>query len=398
MAGMASSTSAPAGVEGAAPGPRIAYVSDMRVPTDKAHGIHVMKMCEALAGQGARVVLYVPARVQSADMKGVDPFAYYGLRRHFPIRRLAHLDPHPSQRWAPPPLRRAVFVLSNLLLGLTAGVRVAASRPDLAVTRHWATAWCLTLLRTPTVLEVHQLFTPSSSGRVARVLRAMSRRRSLRALVVISGSLREALAGMVVPDERLLLLPDAVDPPREGLDVGRAEARQALGLPGETWIVGYTGQLFASKGVEVLLDAASRMPDALVLFVGGAADDRERLSRLAEARGARNVRFAGHVEPARARLYQVACDVLVLPQIDLTAQSPMKLYEYMAARRPIVASDLEPIREVLAHERNALLVPAMDAAELARAVMRLRVDAALGERLAAAAAEQARSATWDNRA
>ncbi len=78
--------------------------------------------------------------------------------------------------------------------------------------------------------------------------------------------------------------------------------------------------------------------------------------------------------------------------------SPLKLFEYMAAGRPIVASDLPSIREVLRHEQNALLVEPGDAAALAAGVRRLLDDRPLADRLAQAAVTDVASYSWDRRA
>ena len=78
--------------------------------------------------------------------------------------------------------------------------------------------------------------------------------------------------------------------------------------------------------------------------------------------------------------------------------SPLKLFEYMASGRPIVASDLPALREVLRPDENAVLVEAGDAEALAAGVARLLGDAALASRLAAQAREDVREWTWDKRA
>jgi glycosyltransferase involved in cell wall biosynthesis len=76
---------------------------------------------------------------------------------------------------------------------------------------------------------------------------------------------------------------------------------------------------------------------------------------------------------------------------------PMKLFQYLAAARPIVAPDLPDMRELLEHEHNALLVRAGDAAGAATAVARLLAEPELAARLASAAREKSRELTWDER-
>jgi glycosyltransferase involved in cell wall biosynthesis len=98
-----------------------------------------------------------------------------------------------------------------------------------------------------------------------------------------------------------------------------------------------------------------------------------------------------------------AADVLALPNSGRAAvsryyTSPLKLFEYMAAERPIIASDLPALREIIANEETALLVPPDDASALAAAVERLRADPALARRLAANARSAVGAHTWERRA
>jgi glycosyltransferase involved in cell wall biosynthesis len=155
----------------------------------------------------------------------------------------------------------------------------------------------------------------------------------------------------------------------------------------------------------VLLEALARLPGARGLIVGGHVEepDLARVKALAGrlAIGDR-VTFTGMVDPGRVADLLSQADVLALPNpasaISTRFTSPLKLFEYMAAGRPIVASDLPAIREVLEHEVNALLVTPGDAAAMARAIERLLADPALASRLAHAALERVPEYSWDRRA
>lgn len=143
--------------------------------------------------------------------------------------------------------------------------------------------------------------------------------------------------------------------------------------------------------------------DATVLLVGGEAADRATLERLAEACGARNVRFRAGVAAAEIWRYQSAADVLVLPLSGKTAETarhtmPIKLFEYLAAGRAIVASDLPTTREVLTHGENGWLVAPDNAQALASAIDRLLVDDDLRGQLATNARTSAGHYTWEKRA
>jgi glycosyltransferase involved in cell wall biosynthesis len=169
--------------------------------------------------------------------------------------------------------------------------------------------------------------------------------------------------------------------------------------------VAYAGHLYAWKGVDVLLEAIARIPDATGLIIGGhsAEPDLERTKLVAERLGiTARVTFTGLVEPVRVAELLTQADVLALPNpasaISTRYTSPLKLFEYMAARRPIVSSDLPSIREVLRDGVNALLVPPGDPVALSNAITRLFNDQALAARLAEAAFEQVPNYSWDRRA
>jgi glycosyltransferase involved in cell wall biosynthesis len=145
--------------------------------------------------------------------------------------------------------------------------------------------------------------------------------------------------------------------------------------------------------------------DAELVVVGGLPPepDLERVKRLVQARGLEDrVRFTGFLPPPELPGEVVKADLFAIPLLDSeTARlftSPLKLFEAMASGRPIVASDLPSIREVLTHEKNALLVPPGDARALARAIDRLAKDAALSRALAGRAREDVGAFTWDARA
>jgi glycosyltransferase involved in cell wall biosynthesis len=175
-------------------------------------------------------------------------------------------------------------------------------------------------------------------------------------------------------------------------------------LPGPV-TVGYAGHLYAWKGVDVLLAALARVPDVHALIVGGheREPDLARLRLLAARLGIETrVTFTGQLPPADVPALLARADILALPNpasaISTHATSPLKLFEYMAAGKVIVASHLPAIREVLTHERNAWLVAPGDADTLAAGIRRLAGDPDLRTALAAAARRDVAEYSWDRRA
>ncbi len=216
-------------------------------------------------------------------------------------------------------------------------------------------------------------------------------------LVCITDALKQRDQDLYgIPDQKCLVAPDGVDlSPYESLS--KAAARREIGMSQHEQVVMYTGHLYRGKGVEELIRAAPDI-DATVYIVGGYQEDIERLESIAN--GAANVVFTGFVEPAKIPLYQTAADILIAPYTSDARDflSPLKLFEYMAAGRPIVASDLNVLGEVLTNGENALLVPPGDSVALADAIRLVLSDDDLYRSLAESVQRNVTQYTWTQRA
>ena len=170
-------------------------------------------------------------------------------------------------------------------------------------------------------------------------------------------------------------------------------------------LVAYAGHLYPWKGVDVLLEALARLPGTRGLIVGGhpAEGDLGRLQHgAARLCIAERVQFTGLVEPGAVAGYLSSAHVLVLPntatRISERYTSPLKLFEYLAAGRPIVASDLPALREVVTADVDAILVTPGDSQALADGIGRVLGDRDLAGRLSAHAWSRAEAFSWSARA
>jgi glycosyltransferase involved in cell wall biosynthesis len=165
----------------------------------------------------------------------------------------------------------------------------------------------------------------------------------------------------------------------------------------------YTGQFYFWKGVENLIEAMCYLSEEELHLVGGDKKRVEDLRAKTKEMGLEGrIIFHGQVSPQEVKMHlaDAAVAVLPLPRDDVLAArytSPLKLFEYMAAGVPIVASDLPSVREVLMYEVNALLVEPENPQALAQAI-RQAVNSDVSERLAKKASEDVLGYTWDRRA
>lgn len=217
-------------------------------------------------------------------------------------------------------------------------------------------------------------------------------------VVAVSQASKDELVERGVPGHKVLVNPNGVDPERFGLPGQGDEVRARYGISAEQRVIGFIGTFGEWHGTDVLAEAfvnlLSEHPDlkgkARLMLIGD-GNKMAKVRSILESGGAlEDVVFTGMVPQAEAPDHLAACDVLASPHVgnpDGTPffGSPTKLFEYMAADRAVVASDLDQVGEVLEHERTALLVPPGDVPALAAGLHRLITEPELAARLAGAA-------------
>jgi len=218
-------------------------------------------------------------------------------------------------------------------------------------------------------------------------------------VVCISNGIRDDLKALGLPEEKLHVLPNAVA-------LSKFNVKRQTG-PGTHNIV-YTGSFLYWKGVDVLVEAFAlllkQVPDARLYLVGDDHEgNRQKLeTQIKELGIEKSVVMTGYVSQREVVSYLGMADAAVLPN-RVTVEgsnytSPSKIFEYMAARVPIVASDLPSIREIVGEEVAVLTAPG-DAEALCDGLLYLLKNPDIGRDLAEKAYERVKSNyTWDMRA
>jgi glycosyltransferase involved in cell wall biosynthesis len=321
-----------------------------RFPSEKAAALFALKSAASFA-KHMPVVLLVPRR----RGRGTPEPLPQGVRAvYLPTLDLFNI----------PILERIAFPLTNIFFSLACLVYLffCLEEKDIVDTNEALPAIAASLLTRNIIFEVHDFperFHTLYSFLFKRIRLVLSTNKWKR---------EQLIQRFALPDEQVLL-------ERNGVDVdqfapqSQATAREALTLSKDETIVVYTGHLYGWKGVETLAEAALLLPDIALYVVGGAPQD---VARFVERYPAKNIHAVGYRPHDEIPLWQAAADVLVLPntgeeEISAHYTSPMKLFEYMASGRPIVASNVPSIAEVLSNE-NAYLVAPDDAHALANTI------------------------------
>ncbi len=359
-------------------GMKLLYITNMRFPTEKAQGKQVKEMCNALV-ELVPVTLFVSARKTEGTPAsfGLDPRVRVV---YIPVLLVGRLG-------------RVGFLVEAFSFAIAASLRaVFSERGSQVLTREYGCAVALSLAGFRVSWESHR---GEWNWLVSLAVRLGT------SLVVITQGLRDLYLQKGVSPERILLAPDGADLKRYRDLPSREEARRAAGLPQDKKIVIYNGHLHTWKGAGTLAKAASLLPsDFLVVFMGGTDEDiakfKEKYSK------SDRVAIIGRREDKERPLYLRAANAAVLPntaedEISVRYTSPLKLFGYMGAGVPILASDLPSIREVLSEELAFFATPD-DPASFARALETLAANQAQADVRAQRAQDVVKQYSWDKRA
>lgn len=377
---------------GKAATPKVAILLNARMPSHHTDTQQVVKNAAALTASGIAPSLSIPQRgryfFRSKRRFAADILKYYNIDTPLDIRGVRAL---PTGR----------FRLEKITHALLVPVLLCFRRVPVLYTREPLAAIWGFLLGRRIIFETYRCLGDEYPRRV-RFFGRLARSRRFLGVITHSRFAAASFARAGFPPEKLAPFHNGYAPSDMEPLLDRTAARRATGLPAKDFLLVYTGNMQANKGVEILLDLAALCPRQTFVLVGGTPADLDRLGTLARDLKLKNIIFTGMKPVGDVPNYLHAADVLLIPPtaapLKLYGRTvlPFKTFLYMAAGRPILGPDLPDLREVL-DDKSALLVAPDDIAAAARAVARLVKSPPLAARLGAAAAKAATHLTWDER-
>lgn len=343
---------------------KILYIAKTIIPSKAANSLHLMKMCQAFSKNGHDTVLMVLDESKKNIRTEEDVYDFYAVNKIFQISRVKVPNPRGKR------IRYAIFTILNMLRVIPL---ILYHRPKIVYGRDLPSCFIAAFIGKTTVYESH--FPIWKSSLESFLFKLFLKLPRFKRIIVISDALKEVYLqkyGEQIRD-KIYVAHDASDPalPVHGKNLG------------EKLNVGYVGHLYEGKGVEVIQGVAPLLSDVDFHIIGGLEDDINIWkSRILE----KNVIFHGFVEQGNLSAYINGLDICLLPNQKTVLgyganlkhrkniasfTSPLKMFEYMAHKKPIIASDLPVLREVL-NTDIACLVPPLDFLAWKEAINSLR--------------------------
>ena len=331
---------------------KILYISKSIIPSRTANSIHVMKMCQAFADNGHEVVLLAPDVKNHYEKDIEDIYEYYGTRKNFNIKKLYH----PNQKFGAFLYTLAIFFYLFI-----------NKKFDLVYGRFLHGVYVATWLNNKVIYESHAPTFDKKNHRLI-VFKNLIKSKYFIKMVVIS----EALKNMYL--EKRYLSNTKIQIAHDGADeVVNFDRKINLLGHKENLKVGYVGHLYKGKGMEVIASLANKLDDDMEIHIIGGLEKDIKFWK--SKINSKNIFFYGFIPHKEVSSYINALDVCLLPNQKIVLAhgsesskefmnisdftSPLKLFEYMSHKKPIIASDLPVIREVL-NEKNSILLKCDD--------------------------------------
>ncbi|MEK7177182.1 MAG: glycosyltransferase family 4 protein [Patescibacteria group bacterium] len=364
---------------------KLTYIANLRLPTERAHSIQIMKMCEAFVSEGIEVELVVPDKKNNLGESEV--FKYYGIKNLFKIKRISSTDLLGKTRFF-----GKLFYwidLVTFLIGLHLAVKIEGesiiySRDPILFLPF------LRMEKCSMWAEIHDI--PKHQLLFFRLLRRVA------GVVVITKHLKRILVEMGLGESKIMVAPDAVDTEGFNISVSQKKIRQKLGIPLDRKVVMYTGLFDEWKGYRTLLEASLLLsPEIKIVMMGGTPEQVNHL------RGEYpKVIFWGFRPYNELAENQRAADILVVPNSDKVMiskyfTSPLKLFAYMTSGVPIIASDLPSLREIV-DESTVFFFTSDDPKSLANTINYILSNPNDANKKAEQALIRVREYSWQNRA
>jgi glycosyltransferase involved in cell wall biosynthesis len=333
---------------------KLLYIHIASVQSPKSGGqnttlLQVFSMCNAFVGSGYKVTLAM--QENEGFEKNLEVFINNTFKSGIKFEIVT---------WK----QKSKNLFINRFLVRNSIVQIATqNNPDIIFSRDSFMLNSLTKFNIPLIFEshnskLHTRHTILHKYLEKRLLR-VTRSPNFKCLFSISEALSKYWEQKGVPQSKLFAWHDGFDASLFEKHIDKNNARSGLDIPIDKTIVTYTGGLYPDRDIENIVYLGREFSDVMFLVIGGPEKHRQNFEKMSQEEDVKNINFMGFVEHNMIPYYLYASDILLalwsskVPTINYC--SPLKIFEYMAAGRTIVAHGFPTIREVLENQKDSIL-------------------------------------------
>lgn len=359
-------------------------MANARFPNERAHGIQIAKTAEAFVQQGVELTLLVPKK-GIAHKQNVQEF--YGLQKSFPVKYLFAGSVAPKTQFG--------FLFSSFVFGVSAFIYLLFhNKHDVLYSIDLDPLSFLGFI----FLQRQIFFEMHIAKRNSFLYRLLFNR--VRGIIAINDAVKRGLLrNFPVLKGKILIGPNGVDIEKY-IGVKTANTRKTLNLSQGKKLIIYTGSFQDWKGIETIIEAARELAKYSFYFVGGSEKDIENIDAGTDMPS--NVHLIGKRSHKEMPFWHKSADILLVTgtkknTYSYRETSPMKLFEYMAAKKPIIASKT-PAIEYIVSEKQVFFHEPDNPTDLKEVIKEVFQNTALAREKVLNAYQMARHYSWDNRA
>lgn len=342
---------------------KIVYLSSYNIPSKVANSINVANMCQSFYELGNDITLITP--IYHNTLKD-NIYNFYGIDKGIKIIRI----------------NRSISKLGLIFFLMGVVINLIRLKPDRVVGRCVYSCYLATLMGYDVVFDSHR---PEWEGGEIyfSFFKKMMASKNLLRLAVNSNALKQ------IYDEN-----DFMNQFSNKMIVANNGSRifpleQKIQLPGNNKVkVGYVGHLYKGRGIDIILECAKRLNHIDFVLIGGEKEDIDFWENNSEGK---NLYFLGFINPQLIYKYRNSFDILLAPYQNevytpagfntVSFMNPIKILEYMSSNKPIIASSLPAIHDILENEINGMLVKSDDVSEWCTQILRLSLNQELSQKI-----------------
>jgi len=393
---------------------KIIYIASNALPSEKAMSYQIFKNCEAFTKNNHKVQLLYMNRKDNFLKNNYEAiFNYYNIQKTFELKAIPFLQTYSLKKrfhflWSLLDKKKTLYFVRKVTFSIFAILFILKNKKniDIIYSRDKFSLFFLLLFKklisVKLTFEIHNFSIKSKMRNFVA--------KHVDYCVVVTSFLKKRYVETGVKSNRIKIEPDGIDLEQFNISCTKNKARDELNLDKKIQIASYIGRfqtMDMEKGIPDIINSAINLNKELhnlyFYFVGGPLSLADKYRELIKNAGLSQDRFIFlDKQPVKdVPIWLKASDILLMPHPKKTFYSyfvsPLKMFEYMASKRPIVASKLPAIEEILTDKTNALLGIPGDAESIANNIKEILNNAKLGESLAKNAYEKVKNFTWDKR-